>query len=37
MRLLGFLKDIGSPQNISQIIPIGKEYTIFYDVNGKRK
>ena len=37
MRLLGFLKDIGSPQNISQIIPIGKEYTIFYDINGKRK
>jgi hypothetical protein len=38
MRLLETLKNIGSSQNVSEIIPIEKEKTtVFYDKNGKKR
>ncbi len=37
MRLLETLEIIGSPQNVSEITPIGKETTVFYDKNGKKR
>lgn len=37
MNLLEELKRLGSPQNVSEIIPIGKENTVHFDVNGLRQ
>lgn len=36
-RLLQDLQRIGSPQRVSEIIPIGKERTVFFDINGVKK
>lgn len=37
LKLLESLKNLGTPQNISEIIPIGKENTVYFDVNGIKK
>ena len=32
--LIKVLQDLGSPQKVSEIIPIGKDYTVFYIPEG---